>query len=164
MVEHPNNPMISCILRCTKHLRPTDGLHHPSGISVAPLLVPQYPPLPPGPVPAKPAVTTHMQKAHKRERPGTFKLKDAPIYIEFPFEDAMKSLDLREALIVAKMKTGLTQPVAEAFADLMAVAYSKGYLKEKARLEDAGGKTADRLAERLKKMAEDDGVPSYLFP
>ena len=161
--------MISCILRCTKNLRPTDGLHHPSGTSVAPLLVPQYPPLPPGPVPATPAVTTHMQKAHmqkahKRERPGTSKLKDAPIYIEIPFEDAMKALDLREALIVAKMKTGLTQPVAEAFADLMAVAYSKGYLKEKARLEDAGGKTADLLAQRLKKMAEDDGVPSYLFP
>lgn len=41
VVEYPNNPMITEVLQRTQHLRPTNGLHHPLGISIAPLSMPQ---------------------------------------------------------------------------------------------------------------------------
>ena len=53
VVEHPYNRMITMVLRRTAHLRPTDGIHHPSGLSVAPLLAPKHFLLPTGPVIAR---------------------------------------------------------------------------------------------------------------
>ena len=160
VVEHPYNPMISYVLRWTAHLRPTDGLHHSSGISVAPLLVPRYPPVPPGPAPVTPAITMY-----QRERPSILnRLKDASTKKKSSFEDRLKELDHREAILLAKMKTEFSESVVKALDDCMALGKIKADLKEKARLEKAGGKIADRLAQRLKKMAEDDGVPPYTLP
>ena len=160
VVEHPYNPMISYVLRWTTHLRPTDGLHDSSGIPVAPLLVPQFPPLPPGPAPATPAITTH-----QREHPSILnRFKDASTKEKSSLEDRLKELDHREAMLLAKMKTGFSESVAKVLDDSMALGKIKADLKEEARLEKAGGKIADRLAQRLKKMAEDDGVPPYTLP
>lgn len=116
VVEHPHNSMITTVLQRTAHLRPTDGLHHSLGISVAPVLLHQHPAFPPGLGPARPALTTPTEKRNNKDRPGDTRLKEA--------------------------------------------------LKKKKKLpfEEAGGKTADRLAQRLKTMAEEDGVPPHLLP
>lgn len=170
VVEHPHNSMITTVLQCTAHLRPIDGLHHSLGISVAPVLLHQQPALPPGLGPpglgpATPATTTPTE-SDNIDRPGVTRLKQALKEKEkkLLFDDPLKVLDQREAVLVAQMKTGHSQPVAEVFADMMTIANSRRRLKEKARLEEAGGEIADRLAQRLKKMAEEDGVPSYLLP
>ena len=68
VVEHPNNPMITELLQRTQHLRPTNGLHHPFGISFAPLLLPLWPPLPPGPSSATPVVTTPTKEQLQEQR------------------------------------------------------------------------------------------------
>lgn len=165
VVEHPHNSMITTVLQCTAHLRPIDGLHHSLGISVAPVLLHQHPALPPSLGPATPATTTPTE-SDNIDRPGDARLKQALKEKEkkLLFDDSLKVLDQREAVLVAQMKTGHSQPVAEVFADMMTIANSRRQLKEKARLEEAGGKIADGLAQRLKKTAEEDGVPPYLLP
>ena len=91
-------------------------------------------------------------------------LKHARMKAKPPLEENLNELDLREKTLVGEMETGLSRPFAEAFDELTIVGNSKRHLKEEARLKDAGGKTADRLAQRLKKIAEEDGVPPYLLP
>ncbi len=80
VVEYPNNPMITEVLQRTQHLRPTNGLHHALGISIAPLLMPQYPLLPPGPAPATPVVTTptkeQLQEQRKKPQSVTEQIKE----------------------------------------------------------------------------------------
>lgn len=164
VVQHPDNPMITEILECTQHLRPTDDLHDPFGISVDPLPTPQCPLLPPGPPPATPVVTPHTQNQAKREPISITRMKQARAKAKIPFEEAMRLLDEREATILAKMRSGAPPSGAEWFGDLFAVVNSRQILKEKARLEKAGGSTADRLAQRQKKMAEELGVPTDLLP
>lgn len=151
--------MITKILQRTKHLRPADGLHHDSGISVAPLPTPQYPPLPPGPAPATPTVTTHdAEKQPKKERKGLSKLKLAPIKVKLPFEDPLMVLELRDATLDAQMKAGAPFSVARMVADLTATGQNEQYLKEKARLEVFEGREVDRLVKKRKKKAGADGA------
>lgn len=157
IVQHPSNPMITSILQCTAHVRPTDD-GRPT--------IFQFPPLLPGLAPATPAVTTHTKKQSKKERTSVSKLKQQKdrIKVKIPFEDAVKVLEMREATIVAKMRDGVPLDGATAFADLMTIGHCKQYLAEKARLESVGGSVADMLAERQKKMAEQDGAPDWLLP
>lgn len=169
VVQHPNNPMITEILQRTQHLRPTNGLHHPSGTSVAPRMMPQNPPLPPGPAPPMPDFTTPTQEQLKKEQPkkertGIKKLQQMPIKVKLPFEDSLQVLDLREATIMAKIKDGVPMSAATVIGDLTAINQSKRHLKEKARLEIVGGPIADMLVERQKKMAEASGAPAWLLP
>ena len=173
IVEHPNNPMITTILLCTAHVRPKDGIHDPSGISVAPKNRPRYLPLAPGPAKATPAITTFSQERPTQPRLSRFtrrgvvnmiKLKHASTKRETPLEEQLKVLDQRIANLQAEMRAGLSRPFGEIWDDLQANAKSRGSLVEKARLEDAGGKIADRLAHRLKKLAEDDGAAMILIP
>lgn len=161
IVQHPSNPMITSILQCTQRLRPTDGLHHSSGISVAPLLVPRYPPLPPGPAPATPVVTTPTKEQSKKDRTGFTKSQHAPIKAKVPFEDQLRALDQREAIIVAQIKAGVPLSAAQVHGDFMEIGQSRLYVQEKVRLEVAGGKWADRLAGRQKKMGEKDEAPDW---
>ena len=166
--------MITEILQRTQHLRPTNGLHHPSGISVAPLAMPQNPPLPPGPAPTTPAVTTPTQEQLKKEQPkneqpkkeptDTTKLRPKPIKVKLPFEDPLQVLDLRRATILAKIQDGVPMDTAQVIADLTAINQSSRYLREKARLETVGGPIADMLVERQKKMADESGAPGWLLP
>ena len=164
VVQHPYNSMITSILQRTAHLRPTDGLHHSSGISVAPVLLHQHLPRPPGLEPATPAVTTPTKEQHTKGGPGNSGSKRTAIKLKRAFEDPLKVLDQREAVLMAKMKTKLGKEFGEVFDNLTTIVNNKRKLKEKARLEEAGGKIADRLAQRLKKLAEEDGVPTYLLP
>ena len=71
VVEYPDNPMITEVLQRTQHLRPTNGLHHPFDISIAPPVMPQDPSLAPGPAPATPVVTTPTkgQLQEQRKKP-----------------------------------------------------------------------------------------------
>ena len=154
IVQHPSNPMITSILQCTAHLRPTDS----------PLTIPQFPPLPPGPAPATPAVTTPRKKQSKIERTDITKLNQAQIQVRLPVEDALKSLELREEIILTKLRNGVPMDYVQWFADLMAISQSKRNLEEKARLDSVGGPVADMLAKRQKKMAEQDGAPDWLLP
>ena len=129
--------MITIILRRTAHLRPTDGIHHPSGLSVAPLLAPQQPPLPPGPVPATADVTTPTKKQDKKDHPNIFESRKASI------EETLKELDRREAIFTAKLKTGPPLPFVEVYDIFRTFANTRRHLEEKARLEGAGGKRAE---------------------
>lgn len=164
VVQHPDNPMITEILLHTQKLRPKDGLHHSSGNSVAPLVLPQGPSLPPGPAPATPVVTTPTKKQPKKERIGITKLQHALIKMKLPFEEPLMALELREAAILAKIRDGVPLSGAQVFGDLMAIGESKRYLKEKVRVEKAGGWAIDMLAQRQEKMAEKDGAPPVLGP
>lgn len=159
VVQHPNNPMITSILQCTQHLRPTNGRHHSSGISVAPIVTPQYPPLPLGPAAAAgtPVVTTPRKKQAKKLCAGV----PAPVKVKLPFEEPLEVLKLREAAIIAKIKAGAPLSGAQVFADLMAIGQSRNYLTEKARLHIVGGRAADLLVERQKKMAEEVEAPDW---
>lgn len=157
--------MITQILQRTQHLRPTDGLHDPSGISVAPCLTPQCPPLPPGLFPAVTAITTHTQKQPTKKRTGITKLRQDPIKVKLPFEDASMVLQLRDAVIAAKVRDGVPMEDAKVFGDDIAIAQSNQYLKEKSRLESsARGPVVDMLVERQRSMAKDSGVPDHLIP
>ena len=133
--------MITTILRRTAHLRPTDGIHHPSGLSVAPLLAPQQPPLPPGPVPATAAVTTPTKKQDQKDDPNILELINASVKEKALIEETLKELDRREAIFVAELKTGPPLPFVDDI--FRAFANARRHLKEKARLEDAGGKRAE---------------------
>lgn len=168
VVEHPHNSMITTVLQYTAHLRPTDGLHHSSGISVAPVLLHQHPAFPPGLGFDTPAATTSTEKRENKERPGDIRLKQAlKEKKKPPLEDPLQVLDHKQAVLESKMKIGPSQPTADVLADMMTTADSRRQLKEKARLEEAGGKIADRLADRLAqrlKMDEEDEVPPYLLP
>ena len=135
--------MITIVLRRTAHLRPKDGIHHPSGLSVAPLLAPQQPSLPSGPVPATPAVATPTKKQDKKDSPNIFKSRNASVKEKATIEETLKELDRREAIFIAKLKNGLPLPVEEVYFELGRIDAYRRDLKEKARLEDAGGKTAE---------------------
>lgn len=152
--------MITEILRRTYKLRPTDGLHDPSGISVAPV-TPLHPPLPPGLFPATPAITTHKPK---KERTGITKQPQAPIKVKLPFENASMVLQLRDAAIAAKVRDGVSMERAKAFGDRIAVGQSKQYLKEKSRLKVPEGPVIDMLVKRQRSMARVSGVPEHLIP
>lgn len=165
VVEHPHNSMITTVLQHTAHLRPTDGLHHSLGISVAPPLSHQRPAFPPGLGPATPAVTTPTKKHDKKDRPGDTRLKEAiknkkeKLLRECPLSELdqrEKELDRQEAIQVGKLKLGVSQPTEEAFDELMAYTHSRRQLqekKERARLEEAGGQVMDRLAQRQMERA-----------
>lgn len=167
IVEHPDNRMITTVLQRTAHLRPTDGFHDPSGLSIAPLSAPQQTPLPLGLVPATPAVTTPTKQQDKKARGHDFKSRITSFIKKPSVEETSKDLDQRERILLAKINTGLpSSPLAEVSAELELneIANDRRRLKERAGLEDAGGKTADWLAQRLKKKAEEDGMNQNLLP
>ena len=58
-------------------------------------------------------------------------------------EETLKELDRREAILIAKLKNGPPLTVEEIYAEFKTIANYRRHLKEKARLEDAGGKTAE---------------------
>ena len=64
-------------------------------------------------------------------------------------EMGLKALDQREEILRAKFKAGTPVPFAEAHRELKTIAKIRGFLNDKARLEDSGSKRVDRLAERL---------------
>ena len=125
--------MITLILTRTVHLRPTDGIF-----------------------PATPAVTTPMEKQDEKDGARVFKSRNTSMKEKASMEETLKELDHREGILEAKMNSGLASTPAEVHDELMTITNTRGHLKEKARLEDAGGKIADELAQRLKKNAEEE--------
>ena len=164
IVEHPYNRMISSVLQRTAHLRPTNGIHHSSGVSVAPLPIPQNQPLPPGPAPASPAVAAPREKQSTKERTGITKLTQARMRIKLPFGKQAKELEKEEATLLAKIRAGVDLDGKKVFAELMELGHSVRYMKEKDRLEKVGGPAVEMLAARQKMMAEKDGAPYWLLP
>ena len=148
--------MITEILEWTQHLRPIDGLHHPSGISVAPIS--------PGPVTATPVITVPKNKEPEKERPSITKLKEARAKVKPPCEDPLEVLDQREKTILAQMRAGAPLSAAQVLAELTAIGQSRHHEEEKVRLKIAGGRAADMLVKRQKAMAEEDGALAYLPP
>lgn len=187
VVEHPNNPLISCILQRTAHLRPTNGLTYSSGISVAPLLTPQLPPLPPGPPPTtqpatekQPSEKQPSEKQPREKQPREKQLREkqlrekqgiripvleeAQIPVHLPFGTAMEVLEQREKILVAKAKSGTPLDSTQMLADFFTIGSAKEYLRKKDRLDNAGGRLGVMLAERQKRMAEQDGAPTDSLP
>ena len=68
------------------------------------------------------------------------------------------------AILEAERKEGSSRPLADLFDDIMAMRRARADLMEEARLALVGGPVMDRLAHRLKRMAEEDGAPMILIP
>ena len=159
-VQHPSNPMFTSILQSTAHLRPTDGILHPPGVSLSPLL--PHAPLLPGPAPATPAVTTQTGKEHQEQDRCAIKPRQASDELE----KSLKREEEKLATLLAEMKAGSSRPVAEVFADILMTIKFKADLKEKARLElaeDIREKLAGAYT-RVKKIAKEDRAPNILIP
>ena len=55
------------------------------------------------------------------------------------------------------------RPFKDVYDELMDIGTHRARLKEAFRLNEAGGSIADRLAQRLKKLAEGDGAARILY-
>ena len=141
VVEHPDNPMITMVLQRTVHLRPDNSI-----------------------LPATPAVTIPTKKQDKEDGARVFKSRNTSITAKAAMEETLKELDHREGILDAQINSGLPLTPAEVHDEIMTIVNTRGHLKEKARLEDAGGKIADRLAQRAKKRAEEDEMNPDLLP
>ena len=54
-------------------------------------------------------------------------------------EETLKELDRREDILVGNLGSGSTLPSAEVYNQFRAIGLAREHLKEKIRLEDAGG-------------------------
>ena len=107
----------------------------------------------------RPTDGSHNQQ-DKKDRGRDFKPRTTSYKKKVSSEETSKDLDQREGILRAKINTGMFSPFAEVDAKsvLTEIANTRQRLKEKAGLKDAGGKTADLLAQRLKTKAEEDGM------
>ena len=109
---------------------------------------------------------TGITQQDKKGRGHDFKSRMASFKKKVSMEETLKDLDQREGILLAKINTGILSPLADVNAEveLNEIANTRQRLKEEAELKDAGGKTADWLAQRLKKKAEGDGMNLDLMP
>ena len=84
-----------------------------------------------------------MKRQAQDDRPHIFKSGNAPVKEKGLIEETLKELDRREDILVRNLRTGPTLPFAELYKQFRAIGLAREHLKEKARLEDAGGKTAE---------------------
>lgn len=78
-------------------------------------------------------------------------------------EGQIKELEQKKSILVSQLYAGFL--VGDQFTDgLWEICGPMEALKEEARLKVVGGRVADMLVERQKKMAQADGAPDWLLP
>ena len=154
VIVHPYNDTITTVLQRTAHLRPTDGEY--------PLFAPLQSPLPLGPAPAIPTITTFRKKQGKKNR--GLKWRNASDEEKELMAEGLKVLDQREEILRAELEAETPISSADIHDELKRIAKARGQLKKKAWLKDVEGKRVDRLAERLTKapLADPDKTADWL--
>ena len=84
-----------------------------------------------------------MRRQAQDDRPLIFKSGNALVKEKGLMEETLKELDRREDILVENLGSGPTLPFAEVYNQFRAIGLAREHLKEKVRLEDAGGKTAE---------------------
>ena len=168
----PATPAINNPTEGEAHLRRADGVDRRP-----PLFTPQYPPLPAGPSRDMAATIDPTESHSNKERPslrGKIPLKYGRENGKSPFEDEINSLNLKLENVRTEMNaarpkagdpiTGVNQHWGELLDEFTVIGRRIDFLAEKARVDEAGGKIADDLAHKLKKLAEDDGSATIDIP
>ena len=109
-----------------------------------------------------PAVTASPKKQQKFNRRNTITNKHKEV--RRAADEAIMIFDQKMATLAAQMKADTTgRPFKDVYDELMDIGTHRARLKEAIRLNEAGGTIADRLAQRLKKLAEGDGAARILY-
>lgn len=164
-VQLPNYPMIASFFQKAGYLRWIHDTRHFQKPVIAPSDMPEYTPPPRGSFPARSAAQIPIkQQEAEKQRLVANALKHTPMGRKMLVDDPLKLLKQKEAILRSELKAGPSRPQKEVMNDIQEVCKRIESIVREAELDDAGGKIAEGLARRLKKMAEEDGVPPNDIP